>query len=43
MKTVCSAAAGSLALLFLVAPAGPAAAADLLNSCPPLEPARRLL
>jgi D-alanyl-D-alanine carboxypeptidase len=39
MKTVCSAPAGGLALLFLVAPSGPAAAADLLNSCPPLEPA----
>jgi len=39
MKTTCSVAAGGLALLFLVAPSGPAAAADLLNSCPPLAPA----
>src|ERR1700722_19237689 len=37
MNTV--AAAGGLALLFLVAPSGPAAAADRLNSCPPLAPA----
>jgi len=39
MKTIHSAAASGLALLFLLMPSGPAAAADLLNSCPPLTPA----
>jgi len=39
MQSVSCAAVGSLALLFLAAPSGPAAAADLLNSCPPLAPA----
>lgn len=38
MRAMYCAAAG-LALLFLVTPSRPAAAADLLNSCPPLAPA----
>lgn len=38
MKSMCSAASGLALLLFLVAPPRPAAAADLLNSCPPLAP-----